>query len=207
VAGANAADGEASPLASEALRVEALRVNARYIEEVVIGWDLCPWAARAWAQGEVERRVLAAAAPDPAEVARVIRELGAVPTCAVGLLIFPRAEVSVGAWERFAEQARRAAGPFVIAAFHPDYRPSERPVTNAAELVSLIRRTPDPTLQLVRTALIDELAGGGRDVSGEIARRNFAAVSARDPSLLAALLDELRRDRDRAYAKLAGVTA
>ena len=25
---------------------EALRLNARYVEEVVIGWDLCPWAAR-----------------------------------------------------------------------------------------------------------------------------------------------------------------
>ena len=31
---------------SERLVAEALRVNARYVEEVVIGWGLCPWAAR-----------------------------------------------------------------------------------------------------------------------------------------------------------------
>jgi hypothetical protein len=29
------------------LAAEARRLNTRYVEEVVIGWDLCPWAARA----------------------------------------------------------------------------------------------------------------------------------------------------------------
>jgi hypothetical protein len=192
--------------AAGALVAEALRVNARYVEEVVIGWDLCPWAARAWEQDQVERRVLLGAPPDPTAAAREIQELAAISTCAVGLLLFPRAQVSVGAWERFAEQARRGAGPFVIAAFHPDYRSSGRPATNAAELVSLIRRTPDPTLQLVRASLVDELARGGRDVSAEVARRNFAQVTAGGPAALTALLDELRRDRDRAYAELAAAT-
>jgi hypothetical protein len=192
---------------ASALVAEALRVNARYVDEVVIGWDLCPWAARAWADGEVERRVFTDVEPDAAEVARVIAELAALPSCAIGLLLFPRVQASVGAWERFAEQTRRAGGPFVIAAFHPEYRPNERPVTNAAELVSLIRRTPDPTLQLVRASRIDELSRGGRDVSAEVARRNFANVIAHEPAALVALLDELRRDRDQAYAALAAVTA
>jgi hypothetical protein len=177
------------------LETEALRVNARYIEEVVIGWDLCPWAARAWRQGEVERRVNLDAAPAGADVAEVANELAALPSCAVGLLIFPRVTMSVGAWERLAEQLRRTVDGFLVAAFHPAYRARGAPVDNAAQLVSLIRRTPDPTLQLVRASLVDGLARDGRDLSAEIARSNFAAVSARTPVALEALLDDIGRDR------------
>jgi hypothetical protein len=190
---------------ASALVAEALRLNTRYVEEVVIGWDLCPWAAHAWQHGQVERRVLIAAEPSAPDVARTIEELAGIATCAVGLLVFPRAAVGVSAWERFAEQARRTAGPFLVAPFHPDYRPSHLPASNPAQLVSLIRRTPDPTLQLVRSGLVDDLARGDRNVSDEVSRRNFESVRARDPGRLAAHIDELRQDRDRAYARLTSV--
>jgi uncharacterized protein len=186
-------------LETEALRADALRVNTRYVEEVVIGWDLCPWAARAWRQGEVERRVIMDAAPQMADVARVAAELVAQPRCAVGLLIFPRVTTTVSAWESFAEQLRRVDAAFLVAAFHPAYRASGTAVANAAQLVSLIRRTPDPTLQLVRSSLVDSLARDGRDLSAEIARDNFARVSARTPAALEALLDDICTDRERAF--------
>jgi hypothetical protein len=217
------------------LEAEALRLNARYVEEVVVGWDLCPWAARAWRDGEVERVVFPQTRPEARAVAAFVEQISARPRCSIGLAIFPRVDLSVSAWDRFAEEVRRTGGPFLIAAFHPQPRgepraqpraepraqpraePHAQPrgepraepragrasPANAAELVSLIRRTPDPTLQLVRASLIDALAAGGRDVSGEIARANFATVTARDPARLAALLDDLRRDRDRAYAPFA----
>ncbi|HVV48171.1 MAG TPA: hypothetical protein VHO06_00795, partial [Polyangia bacterium] len=70
---------------------------------------------------------------------------------------------------------------------------------DAGALVSRLRRTPDPTLQLVRAELLERL---GPEVSGEIARANFAAVGARTPAALDDLLDDLRRDRDAAYARL-----
>jgi hypothetical protein len=185
------------------LEEEALRLSARYVEEVVIGWDLCPWAARAWRDGEVERRVFPSTRPEAGAVAAFVAEIAAKPRCSVGLAIFPRVTLSVAAWDRFAEEVRRTGGPFLIAAFHPQPRGADGAPATAAELVSLIRRTPDPTLQLVRATLIDALAAGGRDVSGEIARANFAGVGARGPARLAALLDDLARDRDRAYAPFA----
>jgi hypothetical protein len=183
------------------LEAEALRLNARYVEEVVIGWDLCPWAARAWRDGQVERRVFPATRPEARAVAAFVAEIAARPLCSIGLAIFPRVDLGAPAWDRFAEEVRRAGGPgapFLIAAFHPQSRGAE-PVANAAQLVSLIRRTPDPTLQIVRATLIDALARDGRDVSAEVARANYATVTARDPAALTALLDDLRRDRDRAY--------
>ncbi len=194
------------------LEAEALRLNARYVEEVVIGWNLCPWAARAWRDGQVARRVIFDEALDIAPVLAFIDELGAAPTAAIGLAIFPcllrlpRATVTDVAFGSFAERIRRAdrarrppdaPTPFLLAAFHPDARP-EADFENAAQLVSFIRRTPDPTLQLVRTTLVDDLARDGRDLSADIARDNFATVAARDPARLGALLDDIRRDREQA---------
>jgi hypothetical protein len=181
---------------------EALRLNARYVEEVVIGWDLCPWAARAWRAGEVARRVFVDAAPTTDAVSAFVADIAANPATAIGLAIFPRVALAVPAWERFAEQVRRRIGPngpFLVAAFHPDYRAGDAPPETPAQLVSLIRRTPHPTLQLVRAALLEKL---GTAASDQVTRANFAAVTARGFGALEALLQDLARDRDRAGAVL-----
>jgi hypothetical protein len=177
---------------------EALRVNARYVEEVVIGWGLCPWAARAWNDGQVTQRVFVAPTPDVAAAAAFVDELVARPDAAIGLAIFPRVVCSVGAWESFAERVRRARGDFLAAAFHPEYRPPEGASLDPARLVPFLRRTPDPTLQLVRASLIDGLRG---QVSSDVARDNHTTVAARGAGALAALLDDIRRDRDASYAR------
>jgi len=183
---------------TDRLVAEALRVNARYVEEVVIGWDLCPWAARAWIDGQVTQRVFPDATPDVAAVARFIDELTAEPRAAIGLALFPRVACTVGAWEKFAESVRRARSDFLAAAFHPDYGAPEG-VLDAARLVPFIRRTPDPTLQLVRASLIDSLRG---QVSADVARANFDAVTARGLAQLDALLADIHRDRDTTYSRL-----
>lgn len=186
---------------SARLVAEALRVNARYVEEVVIGWALCPWAARAWIDGQVVQRVFTGEALDPAPAAAFIDELGASPVAGIGLAIFPRVACTVAAWEKFAERVRRARAdgpsPFLIAAFHPDYRAPDG-LLDAARLVPFIRRTPDPTLQLVRASLVDGLRG---QVSADVGRANFANVTARGLAQLDALLADIRRDRDAAYAR------
>ena len=189
-----------APAGSAALVTEALRVNARYVEEVVIGWGLCPWAARAWSDGQVTQRVFTAAEPEVAPVAAFVDELVAKPDAAIGLAIFPRVTSAVGAWERFAEQVRRARRAFRAAAFHPDYAPPENGAPlDPARLVPFIRRTPDPTLQLVRASLLENLRG---QISDDVGRANHAVVTARGPAALDALLADIRRDRDAAYSRL-----
>jgi hypothetical protein len=154
---------------SAALAAEALRVNARYVEEVVIGWNLCPWAARAWNDGQVVRRVFDAPVPAAVtgDVVAFAGELAANQDAAIGLAMFPRAGVTVGAWESFAERVRRGVRGFLIAAFSPRLRrrPRVAPPSIPRGWVAFIRRTPDPTLQLVRASLIDDLARDGRDLS------------------------------------------
>jgi hypothetical protein len=205
---------------ASALVAETLRVNARYVEEVVIGWGLCPWAAQAWREGAVARRVLVDPAPgQPTEIEGVlafIDEIAPNPAVSIGLVIFPRATQTEAAWGTFAERVRRAdrarrapdeRAPFLLAAFHPKSGESVTAagavtVANSGALVSFIRRTPDPMLQLVRASLLDRLAPAGRDLSGEIARANLAAVTARTPAALDALIGEIRSDRDASYARL-----
>jgi hypothetical protein len=211
--------------ADSPLVAESLRLNARYIEEVVIGWGLCPWAAQAWREGAVARRVLVEPAPESASgqapaiggVLAFIDEIASNPAISIGLAIFPRATLSEAAWGTFAERVRRAdrarrapqeQAPFLLAAFHPGSARAggaavvTAAVANSGALVSFIRRAPDPMLQLVRTSLLEGLARDGRDLSGEIARANFAAVNARTAAALDALVGEIRSDRDATYARL-----
>ena len=159
---------------------EALRVNARYVEELVIGWNLGPWAAKAWRDGAVARRVFLDAEPADGTVAAVVAfmtEADGNPGFEVGLAIFPRAAVALGAWEAFAERVRRAAGPFVVAAFHPDYRRDDEPADNAAQLVSALRRTPDPTLQFLRADRLAAVPADPRPASPAPTSRPWPAAA------------------------------
>lgn len=187
--------------AGERLAAEALRLNVRYVEEVVLGWGLCPWAERALREGQVRRRAILDEAPAVEPVLSFLDALASEPEAAIGFAIFPRAATSLEVFGAFAERVRRAdraraAPTFLIAAFHPG---GATTFEGPPQLVSFVRRTPDPTLQLVRAALLDRLPPGTSD---EVGRQNFAAVTARGAAALDALLRDIRRDRDRSYAGL-----
>jgi hypothetical protein len=186
------------PGSDDALAAQALRLNARYLDEIVVGWGLCPWAERALREGQVRRRVFAAETPPPEPVLAFADELAADPTAAIGLAIFPRLPATPAAFDSFAERLRRARRPpaFLIAAFHPFAADA---FATAPQLVSFIRRTPDPTLQFVRASLLESLGAG---VSAGVARQNFEAVTARGAAALDAALRDIRRDRDETYARL-----
>jgi hypothetical protein len=196
-----------------ALVAEALRLNTRYVDEVVLAWDLCPWAEKAFRGGQVRQRVLLAPTPAPEDALPFLDELEAAPELAIGLLIFPRLATTAAAFDAFAERVRRAdharrpdaatsppSPSFFLAAFHP-----AAPVTftTPPQLVSFVRRTPDPTLQFVRTSALRRVTGEDPAVSDDVTRRNFETVNARGVAALEAVLRDLRRDRDESYARLA----
>lgn len=198
---------------TDALRSEALRLNDRYLREVVLGWNLCPWAERALAGGEVRQRVLLDERPSPEAVLPFLDELGAEREVAIGLLIFPRLTLAAPAFDAFAERVRRAdharkpdaaltppSPEFLLAAFHP--LAGSETFATPPQLVSYLRRTPDPTLQLVRTSVLRRATGEGRSVSDDVTRRNHESVTARGVAALDAVLRDLRRDRDESYARL-----
>jgi hypothetical protein len=205
----------------EALRAETLRVNDRYLREVVLGFGLCPWAERAIDGGELRRAVVFDQTPGVEVALAFIDELRLIdqqrPTdqpaltgreASVGMLIFPCAALSSPAFDRYTEEVRRAdrdrcrglgRTEFVMAAFHPGASESfETPY----QLVSFVRRTPDPTIQLVRAELLEQIRAARPAVSDDLALQNYATVKARGPAELDAVLRDIRRDRDQSHAAL-----
>lgn len=144
---------------------ETLRLYARYQTEFVEAFDLCPWAKRARLDGHVDVQVCL---DQTLRVQAVLDQLDvwvASDATEIGILIFPACQIERDELERFATQCMAAdaarlglqSAEFVLAAFHPQaplqLEPPER-------LVPFLRRSPDPTLQFVRTRALERVRRG-----------------------------------------------
>jgi hypothetical protein len=142
----------------------ALARNDRYLVEIVEHFELCPYARRCRETGGLERRVLLQTAPDAALLRDALAELcgPAFDHVEVALLILPQLAVTPSGLERFASQLREVAASvatpavYHLVAFHPE-GPAD--ATGPHRLVPFLRRSPDPTIQLVRASLLDRVRG------------------------------------------------
>lgn len=215
------------------LEAEALRVYRRYQREVVEALNLCPWAERARLEGRVTERVLLQRSAESQLSLRAIRELEAMPEIEIALLIFPQLPLDLRAFERFVAELREAdeaqwplgAVPFAAAAFHPRaLRTSDAP----ERLIPYIRRSPDPTIQLVRRAVLDRMRQGPAEgthfidlnnfsledlprpdqkpLRARIASSNAETLSAYGFARFDALIADILLDRDASYARLGETT-
>jgi len=216
----------------EPLIREALRINERYLEEVVEALTLCPWAREARKGGSVERRVLLdRELGDQALSAALasVEATGRSSSIDIGLLIFPLLDVDRASFRRFVARLETAHGdahprgraPLAMAAFHPDAEPEMSP----ARLVPFLRRSPDPTIQLVRhsalhaarhtsdegsnfasgLAALAPLTGAQPkvSVSEAIARANLRTIERIGSDRVETILAAIRDDRNRAYRAVA----
>jgi hypothetical protein len=229
-----------APLAApeETAIAEALARNDAYVQRFVEALGMCPYARRCRETGRLHRRVLLSAGGAPAsagfahavqDAARAVQAIDAMPADAVevALLVFPALD---GALARGTEGARAfeqlcaalrdelqaahgragTAPPFYCVAFHPDL-PED--LSDEHRAVSFIRRSPDPTLQLVRRSVLEAVRGeqgstfvdasrlslsellavaSPLSVSDRIARANLATLRAEGPDRVRALLASLR---------------
>ena len=198
----------------ESIEAAALARNDRYLREFVEAFELCPFARRCRESGRLARRVLRGGRPGESTAAAV-RELEATDEeqVEVALLIYPELEGGLHALEELRDEVRRSLRLFHCVAFHPDL-PMDLSDENRA--VSFLRRSPDPTLQLVRIATLDRVRSGrpagsvyldpsklsadelrslqpALTVSEQIARANLRTLQRHDAARLASLLAELRR--------------
>jgi hypothetical protein len=214
-----------------ALEEAARRVYARYVEEFVEAFDICPWAARARMEGRTRVEVVCAADADPRLALDAVASLSGDLQVEVGLILFPRLTLGRSEFETFVGELRTldAArygidGPaMAMAAFHPD---AEARTENAYQLVPFIRRSPDPTVQLVRRSVLEAVRKKGDHGTAWIdpATLDLAALLAQKPKVplhervaqanletltrhgleaVDALFRELRRDRDERYRAVA----
>jgi hypothetical protein len=213
------------------LESEAVRLNRRYVTEIVEAFGLCPWADRARREGHVTEVVFDQTSTERFEPSLAsMTELADRLEIDVALFIYPRIGANRLDFEHFARQLRALDAeryppseiPFAIAAFHPDAPPV---LANPDRLVPYLRRTPDPTLQVVRHSTLDRVRGErhgtsyygahlfsgelpleapGTDVRELIARTNFDTVVRVGVEAFDAVFTDILRDRDETYARLLG---
>lgn len=186
----------------------------RYLEEVVVGFGLCPWAEGTLRAGRFRSLVCVEAAPSAVAVLSFLDQCGersargGVTQVDIGFVTFPRVEMSWGGFDRWveglrrAEAARRPAGgrpEFFMATFHPG---GPDALADRRDLTAFVRRTPDPTIQLVRADLLDgDKVGVG--VSDQIGARSLATLTTGDAaSRFNDVVRDIHADRARTYAGL-----
>jgi hypothetical protein len=185
---------------------EVHRVHRRYAAEVVAKNGFCPFLKDV-DTGFGRFCVMLDAEPD---VAVALEAVKAASTSVVHL-VFPCTRLVASPFEKFAGKLGEALkqtlrDPPVMATFHP-LLPGDG--SNPFRLVGLLRRAPDPFVQLIPEGLHEggTMFAGAADLeettTGEEldpAQANFAKLHGGFLEKLVALMNEIRVDRDRGYA-------
>lgn len=141
---------------------DAIEATRRWVERVVIGLNLCPFARAPQAEGRV-RYVLTDATTEIALVDVLRRELLTLAAvdpaqCETTLLIHPNVLGEFLAFNDFLDVADALLGELElegvlqIASFHPDYQFAD---TAPDAIENCTNRSPYPTLHLLREASIE----------------------------------------------------
>jgi len=160
---------------------DAITAAVRYwVENFVVGLDLCPFAGR-----ELRReRIRFAVTPATTEaelLANLQAELDLLdtnPEIETTLLIHPQVLQDFADYNQFldtADDLLRAAGVdgiYQIASFHPDYQFAE---TAAADVENYTNRSPCPLLHLLREQSLERAIASYPDTA-RIPERNIALM-------------------------------
>ena len=171
---------------------ESQIVNAtrKWVEDVVVGYNLCPFAKRELVRDRVRFVVSNAETED--ELVQAVHEelqrLSDEPEIETTLLVHPQVLQDFSAYNEFLDVTDgllaylELEGVFQIASFHPDYQFADTD-PDAAE--NYTNRSPYPMLHLLREASLERAIESYPDVEG-IPQRNIE------------LMDELGADKMKA---------
>ena len=208
-----------------------LEVYERYAVEVVERFGFCPWARSARASNQVRLRVIFSSDPnDFDESLAALSELHRKPSDGdVALFIYPLLDLDRRGFEDYVRRLRKlceVASPpldaFATAAFHPSATADS---SHPDRLVPYVRKSPDPTLQLLRISSLSAIKGLEQgteflDISQlsletlaslreppkalreRIAEQNLATVDEVGPERLDAVFADIASAREAAHQQL-----
>jgi len=221
-----------------------LKAYERYAVEVVERFNFCPWARAARESGNVVLRVVFSEDRDDFdESLRLLSELhgpasDAGASADIALFIYPLLDLDRLGFEDYARRLRARAedggdlahgvgfgrlDAFAMAAFHPS---ADADLGHPDRLVPFVRKSPDPTLQLVRKSALSGIKGLTQgtaflDVSAltadalkalqvpppkavrdRIAEQNLATVREAGSAAIDVVLTDIAREREVAHQRL-----
>ena len=163
---------------------DAVNATRHWLEEAVIGLNLCPFAKGVHAKGQV-RYVVSDAHDEEALLADLEHELHALLAAApeevdTTLLIHPCVLGGFDEFVRFLDlvevvlNMQRLQGVLQVASFHPDYVFAD---TDRDDITNCSNRSPYPTLHLLREASLDRAVAAFPDAA-TIYERNMQTLRA-----------------------------
>lgn len=180
---------------------EVISATRKWVEDVVVGYNLCPFAKRELVRKRVRFVVSEAETEDELLQAlhSELQRLEDEPEIETTLLIHPGVLQDFGPYNEFLDAADGLLayldmeGVYQIASFHPDYQfAGTEP--DAAE--NYTNRSPFPMLHLLREASLEAAIDSYPDVDG-IPQRNIELMnelgSEKMRSILRSFLDESTR--------------
>ena len=180
---------------------EVISATRKWVEDVVVGYNLCPFAKRELVRNRLRFVVSEAETEDELLQAlhSELQRLEDEPEIETSLLIHPGVLQDFGPYNEFLDAADGLLayldmeGVYQIASFHPDYRfAGTEP--DAAE--NYTNRSPFPMLHLLREASLEAAIDSYPDVDG-IPQRNIELMnelgSEKMRSILRSCLDESTR--------------
>ena len=181
----------------------------------------------------MRRQVVLGSPPDVQDVVDHVVAMASTAQIAIGLLIFPQVALDRAPFSRWAGRVRegyeqrvgRGNGLVAMADFHPN---AQADMGAAERLVPFIRRSPDPTIQVVRmsaleavrmsetqgTAFMDPadidlaaIAAAGASpavapLHQRVAKNNLRTLEREGLPAVEAKLRDIHEDRRRSYAAL-----
>ena len=224
---------------AEELRATTLKVYERYAVEVVERFGFCPWARAARESGQVTLRVVFSADHDDFDeslslLSELHEQASDTGGTDIALFVYPLLDLDRLAFEDYARRlrARAEAGPhfghgpldaFALAAFHPS---ANADLSHPDRLVPYVRRTPDPTVQLVRKSALFGIKGlssgtafldvstltadafkalqepAPKAVRERIAEQNLTTVRDTGTAAIDAVLTDIAEEREAAHQRL-----
>lgn len=144
-----------------------LERNDKYLQQVVEGYNLCPFARQCRLSDKLHREVIASQDIAAALLARLLQLQQTDDTSfEVALVIVPGFAGSTHQFETLLRQVEAQIVAYLAGmgqrqacfavAFHPQM-PFE--TGQPHQIVGLLRRSPDPTVQLVRRSLLEQVRG------------------------------------------------
>lgn len=175
-----------------------IRAVKSWVETLVVGLNLCPFAKRELSANRVRFSVTDSATEEQllAELHVELELLNSDDSIETTLLIHPDVLQDFYDYNQFLDyvdgllQQMGLEGVYQVASFHPDYQFGG---TEADDAENYTNRSPYPILQLIREASLAQAVANYAD-SDEIPERNIALANSLGRDKMQALLDACCHD-------------
>ncbi len=173
-------------------RAEIIKSVRCWVEQVVMGLNLCPFAGEPMVTDRVRFVVSEADSAQQllGDLQKELNRLEIDTTVETTLLIHPQVLQNFFDYNQFLDQAeallvnRGLEGIYQLASFHPDYQFAG---TEPGDAQNYTNRAPYPLLHLLREASLERAIANHPDVA-QIPERNIELLERMGPEALRALL-------------------